>query len=58
MSDDPLGLGCGGVFSRLSASEVEAEDAQWSTTAEACLLQVISVVAFLRVDLSLIVYWH
>ena len=51
MRDDPLGMGFGGVCARLSASEVEAEDAQWSTSAEACLLQVISAAAFLRLGL-------
>ena len=49
--DGPLGVGFGGVCARLSASEVEAEDAWWSTSAEACLLQVILVAAFLRLGL-------
>ena len=42
MSDDPLGVGFGGVCARLWVSEVEAEDAWWSTSVDACLLQVIN----------------
>ena len=51
MSDDPLGVGFGGVWALLRVSEVEAEDAWWSTSVDACLLQVNSVVAFLCLGL-------
>ena len=58
MSDDLLGVGLCVMCARLSVSEVEVEDAWWSTLAEACFLQVILVVAFLRLNLQLMIYWQ
>ena len=46
-----MGVCFGGVCADLRVSEVESEDAWWSTSAEACLLQVVLVVAFLRLGL-------
>ena len=58
MSDDSLGVGLREVCARLSVSEVEGEGAWWSTFAEACFLQIILVVAFLRLNLQLMIYWQ
>ena len=44
MIEDPLGVAFGGVCvcALLRVSEVEAEDAWWSTSVDVCSLQVIN----------------